>query len=190
MRGNLYIITGPSGVGKTTVAMELLKRRPTLKKVVTCTTRPIREGETDGASYHFLSREMFQRLVDDGVMFEWDEHYDNLYGSRRSDVEALMEAGNDVLFVVDVAGAQTIKKKNPDAVLFFIESESIDQLLDRIVRRDKGRTVGLDKRKSRIEREMEFAQNADHRIVNREGKLEETIEQIESLIPSSSLGDV
>lgn len=182
MIGTLYIITGPSGVGKTSVAMELLKRRPTLKKVVTCTTRKIREGETDGVSYHFLDRENFQRLIDQGAMFEWDEHYDNLYGSRRSDVEALMEAGNDVLFVVDVAGAKTIKEANPHAILLFIEAESVDQLMERIARRDKGTTAGLDERKAAIEREMAFARYADHRIVNREGELEKTIDQIQTLM--------
>lgn len=182
MRGKLYIITGPSGVGKTSIAMELLKRRPTLKKVVTCTTRPIREGEVDGVSYHFLDREILQGLIDTGSMFEWDEHYGNLYGSRRSDVETLMGAGNDVLFVVDVAGASTIKKTNPDAILLFIEAESVDELLNRIANRDKGTTVGLNERKVAIQREMTFADSADHRIINREGKLEETITQIDVLM--------
>ena len=182
MRGNLYIITGPSGVGKTTVAMELLKRRSTLKKVVTCTTRPIREGETDSMSYHFLSRETFQKLIDEGSMFEWDEHYDNLYGSRRSDVTALMEAGYDVLFVVDVAGAKTIKQTNPHAVLLFVEAENVDELLSRIAKRDKDTTAGLEERKAAIEREMTFAASADHRIVNRQDKLEEAVAKIETLM--------
>lgn len=182
MRGKLYIITGPSGVGKTSVAMELLKHRPTLKKVVTCTTRPIREDEVDGVSYHFLDRETLQSLIDSGAMFEWDEHYGNLYGSRRSDVEALMEAGNDVLFVVDVAGASTIKQTNPQAILLFIEAESVDELLSRIAKRDKGTTAGLEERKAAIEREMTFAASADYRIVNHEGKLKETIAQINTLM--------
>lgn len=184
MRGKLYIITGPSGVGKTSVAMELLRLRPNIKKVITCTTRPIREGEVDGVSYHFLDRKTMQELVDSGAMFEWDEHYGNLYGSRRSDVDALMAAGNDVLFVVDVAGAKTIKEANPHAVLLFIEAESVDELLSRIAKRDKGATTGLEERKAAIEREMVFASTADHRIINREGKLEETIAQINELMGS------
>lgn len=182
MKSKLYIITGPSGVGKTSVAMELLKRRPTLKKVVTCTTRPIRDGEIDGVSYHFLDRETMQGLIDTGAMFEWDEHYGNLYGSRRSDVEALTQAGNDVLFVVDVAGAKTIKENNPDAILLFIEAKSVDELLSRIAKRDKGTTAGLYERKAAIEREMTFAASADHRIVNREGKLDKTITQINEVM--------
>lgn len=182
MRSKLYIITGPSGVGKTSVAMELLQQRPTLKKVVTCTTRPPRKGEVDGVSYHFLDRETMQKLIDSGAMFEYDEHYGNLYGSRRSDVEALMEAGNDVLFVVDVAGAATIKATNPQAILLFIEAESIDELLSRIAKRDKGTTAGLEERKTATLREMTFAASADHRIINREGQLEKTIAQINALM--------
>jgi len=190
MNGRLYIITGPSGVGKTTVAMELLRRRPTLKKVVTCTTRPPRNGEIDGVSYHFLDRATLQSLIDAGDMFEWDEHYGNLYGSRRSDVQALVEAGNDVLFVVDVAGASTIKEKNPEAVLVFIQPESLDQLLERIARRDQGMTAGLEERKVAIQREMTYADEADHKIVNREGKLEETIDLISQLLDTPLASDV
>ena len=182
MHGKLSIITGPSGVGKSSVAMKLMERRPTLKKVVTCTTRPIREGERDGVSYHFLSRETFQKLIDEGALFEWDEHYGHLYGSRRSDVEALMEAGHDNLFVVDVAGAQTIKKENPDSTLFFIQAESMDELLSRIAKRDKGTTTGLEERKAAIRREMAFAASADHRIVNRKDRLDETVSQIAALM--------
>lgn len=182
MHGKLYVITGPSGVGKSSVAMELLKRRPTLKKVVTCTTRAPRVGEVNGAAYHFIDRDTFQRLIDAGEMFEWDEHYGQLYGSRTQDVEALMHAGNDVLFVVDVAGASTIKQTYSDTTLLFLEAESVDRLLERIERRDSGATSGLASRREAIEREMAYAPKADHRIVNRENMLDETVAQIEALM--------
>ncbi|PJE76922.1 guanylate kinase [Candidatus Uhrbacteria bacterium CG10_big_fil_rev_8_21_14_0_10_48_16] len=184
MNKTLYIITGPSGVGKSTVAQELLKRRPTLKKVVTCTTRKMREGETDGVSYHFLDRKTFQSLIAEKALFEWDEHYDNFYGIRNADVTQLMEEGSDVLFVVDIAGAKTIKESHPEAVLFFIEPETTDQLLQRIEKRDQGTTTGLEERKASIHREMAFAELADHRVMNKEGKLDETVENIHKIMGS------
>ena len=181
----IYIITGPSGAGKSSVALELLRLRPQLKKVVTCTTRAIRPGETDGVSYHFLTRETFQRLIDEQAMFEWDEHYDHLYGSRTSDVEQLMQEGNDVLFVVDVAGAKTIKESNPQATIFFIKTETPDILLEWIQKRDKGQTTGLEERKRLIDHELSYQSHADHIIVNKEGKLKETIKEIQDLMQNS-----
>ncbi|NQV90380.1 guanylate kinase [Candidatus Uhrbacteria bacterium] len=184
MSKNVYIITGPSGVGKTTVALELLRLMPTLKKVVTCTTRAIREGESDGVSYHFLDHHTFQKLIDEGAMFEWDRHYDHLYGSRTSDVQELLEAGNDVLFVVDIAGAKTVKEVFPHSILFFLEPETEDQLLKRLEKRDNGETTGLHERLTSIQEEMAFATIADHSLVNAEGKLDETVKKIQEIMGS------
>jgi guanylate kinase len=182
MSGHLYIITGPSGVGKTTVAMALQERRETLKKVTTCTTRPIRDGEVDGTSYHFLDRATFQELIDQNKMFEWDEHYGNFYGSRKSDVEAILATGNSVLFVVDVQGAINIQKTNPEAIVLFLEPESSEQLVDRIQKRDGGDTIGFEERTKSVEREMAYKPQADHSIMNKEGELEVAVNQILSLM--------
>lgn len=184
MSKNIYIITGPSGAGKSSISGELLRNRPNLKKVVTCTTRKIRDGETDGVSYHFLDQETFQRLIKNGEMFEWDEHYNNYYGSRTSDIESIMSEGNDVLFVVDVAGAKTIKEAFPQAIMIFIQAETPEQLLERLQKRDGGETTGLEERLKSTKEEMCFANSADHRIVNVEGKLDETVEQISVIMGS------
>ncbi len=182
MNGHLYILTGPSGVGKTTVAKELLARRPSLKKVVTCTTRPPREGEVNGVAYHFLNEVTFKSLIESGAMFEWDVHYGGHYGSRTSDVKALLGTGADVLFVVDVAGAKTIGEQNPEATVIFLTAENDEAILTRIDKRDAGNTAGIQERKAAYEKEMAFGDTVKHKILNKTGALEETISTIETLM--------
>lgn len=179
----IFVITGPSGVGKTTVAYELLKRRPTLKKVVTCTTRPPRPGETDGVDYHFLSLDEFARLKDAGAMFEAEEVYPGrFYGSRQSDVDALLAGGNDVLFVVDPKGARTIKREHPDVVTVFIDAASTGELLQRIQDRDRGATADLAARVAAIDAERAIGSECDHRVVNPHGALEATIRAVSDIM--------
>lgn len=179
MKNNrIYIITGPSGVGKSSVAQELLRTRQNLKRVVTCTTRLKRPGEVEGVSYHFLDQDTFQRLINVGEMFEWDKHYGHYYGSRKSDVEKFLQDEHDALFVVDVAGAQTIKKAYPAAITIFLEAESGEQLLARIAKRDHGETAGLVERKQALESELDYRNLADHVVVNKEGRLHETVKEI------------
>jgi guanylate kinase len=182
MKGRLYILTGPSGVGKTTVAKELLAQRPSLKKVVTCTTRPPRDGEVDGVAYHFLDKQTIEDLIAREEMFEWDVHYGGYYGSRNLDVEELLSSGSDVLFVVDVAGAKTIKENNPEAVVIFLTAENEETLLNRIDKRDQGKTANLDERKRALEDELAFGQTVEHKILNKTGALDETIEAVGTLM--------
>jgi guanylate kinase len=176
MRGNLYVITGPSGVGKTTVAMELLKRRPNLKKVITCTTRSMREGEVNGESYHFLAEEDFKMHIEQNEMFEWARVYETYYGSRKEDVENLLKSGNDVLFVIDVQGAKTIREDHADAHILFLKAESDQELLSRITQRDQGNTTNLEERKAALQDEMTFGNSCKHQITNKQGELENTIQ--------------
>lgn len=173
------MITGPSGVGKTTAAKRLLARRPTLRRLVTYTTRPMRPGERDGVDYHFTSESEFKRMIDAGELFEWDHHYEHYYGNRTSDLNTLLADGFDVLMVLDVNGARTVKQKRTDAVLLCLQTESLDILLKRLEKRDSGQTTGWEERRQAIEKEMEFAKQCEFTITSREGDIEGTIDEIE-----------
>lgn len=178
----IYVITGPSGVGKTTVAERVLALRPNLRKVVTCTTRAPRDGEVNGVHYHFLSVDEFTRLRDAGATFEDEEVYPGrFYGSRQSDVDALLAEGHDVLFVVDPKGARTIKGNHPEVVSIFLDAPT-DELLARLQARDKGATVDLDARIAAIDQERAIGETCDHVVQNPQGALDATVAKVAAIM--------
>jgi len=179
---SIFVITGPSGVGKTTVARELAKHRLSLRKVITCTTRAPRPGEANDVDYHFLDLAAFGRLIESGGMFEFGYHYGNLYGSRTADVESLTAQGYDVLFVVDVDGAVSIRRDHPEAVVIFLDAESTSELIARMEARDHGTTAGRADRVAAIERERAYGTTCDHRVVNTEGQLDITVATIDRIM--------
>ena len=120
-RGRLFVISGPSGVGKDSVIDGLKKLARPYHFTVTATTRAMRPGETDGIDYLFLSRADFRRMIENNGLLEWAEVYGNLYGVPKSQVNDALDCGKDVIMRIDVQGAATVRKLRPDAVLIFLE---------------------------------------------------------------------
>ncbi|CUS93277.1 guanylate kinase [Candidatus Kryptonium thompsonii] len=121
-RGKLIVVSAPSGSGKTTIAKKILEKFPFMKFSVSATTRPKRNGEVDGKDYFFLSREEFEKKIQNGELLEWEEIYGNYYGTLKSVVESALKNGDILVFDVDVNGAISIKEKFPeDSVLIFIK---------------------------------------------------------------------
>jgi guanylate kinase len=180
--GTYVIVTGPSGAGKTTVVDQLLSRFPSSCRIVTTTTRPPRPGEVDGRDYHFLSRPDFERRREAGEFLEWDEHYGNLYGSTRSEVDRLVARHPVVFGVVDVNGAVSTKKVMPSCVVVFIDVEDLEQVRRRLSGRKGMTPEQLEKRVAAASKERSLAGMFDRVIVNRDGKLEETLEKCSDLV--------
>lgn len=177
----LVVITGPSAVGKTTVANSLPKTGLPVEKVVTTTTRRKRPSEHDGSDYHFISKNEFEALIKEGQLIEWAKYNGNYYGSRWEDIESIIKRGNIPLWVTENVGAQFFKTHYPHAVNIFVMPEDFETLRRRLEKRQLS-AEEIDNRISIARTEIENAPHADYRVVNLDGKVELTVQETASLI--------
>ena len=166
VKAKLFILTGPSGAGKSTIADEIIKKEKNLTKVITCTTRPIRDGEKDGVDYKFFTKEEFEKFIRKDMLLERAMVYDNYYGSLRDDVEKIMESGKSVLFVVDVQGAMTIKAKFRGAVDIFIKTPDVAVLRERLEKRKKDSKEVIAQRVQSAKDELALESEFSYVVVN------------------------
>lgn len=186
-KGKIFIITGPSGAGKTEVGKNiLLNKSLKIQRVITCTTRAIRPGEVDGKDYFFLTKEEFLKNIKNKAMFEYAEVYGNYYGSRKKDVQAILDSGKNVLFTVDVKGAINLKKIDPECKVIFIKAESPDELKRRLTDRKTDSLEVINNRVREALAELELEDKFDYRVINFNGKLEDTIREVERIISKAS----
>ena len=184
MRGNLYIVSAPSGSGKTTVLQHLLKTFTDLSFSVSHTTRSPRQGERHGVDYFFVDRPAFLEMVERGEFLEWAEFNAQLYGTTRQFVNERIENGKDVILDIDVQGAKQVKTKITDATAIFVLPPSFQEL----ERRLKSRMLESDdviRRRLEIARgEILFYRDYDYIIVN--DVLENSIQLLESIVRSGT----
>ena len=162
----MFVISGPSGAGKGTV-IALVRR--CLDRVVTsvsATTRAPRPGEVDGREYHFLDETTFRREVASGDFLEWVEYSGNLYGTLRSEVEAKLRAGDDVILEIELIGARAVRRAMPEAISVFIAPPSMAELAERLRGRGTETAAAIAKRLHRAEAEVAAAEEFDHVVLN------------------------
>ncbi len=176
----LFVISGSSGVGKGTVIKEFLSRNPEFKLSVSCTTRGMREGEVHGKNYFFLTKEEFQKCVEDGDFLEWAEFSGNCYGTKKSFVEKCLNNGENLILEIDTKGALNVKSIMPDAVLIFIAPPSLEELEARLRGRHTETEEAIQKRLASIKLEIENSKKFDYVIVN--DTVENAVEKLESII--------
>ncbi len=163
----LFVLSAPSGSGKTTIARRMLQQFPSLQFSVSATTRTQRPREVNGKDYFFLSREEFERRAAQGGLIEWEEIYGNLYGTLKSEVDRVLREGGHLLFDIDVKGALSIKRLYGDAaVLIFIRPPSMDVLRERLEHRGTDSAEVVDRRMQRAAWELDQAPLFDHVVLN------------------------
>ena len=165
-QGQLTVITGPSGVGKGTLVHRLLERNPKIWLSVSATTRSPREGEQDGLSYFFQSRERFDALVSDGGLLEWAEFAGNCYGTPRAPVEEQLSTGRPVLLEIELEGARQVRRSFPDAVQIFLAPPSFEELERRIRGRGTDPEEAILRRLARAQEELKSKAEFDAVVVN------------------------
>jgi guanylate kinase len=164
--GRLFVITGPSGVGKGTLIRRLLEQVPDLELSVSATTRPPRPGEQDGVHYHFLSEEEFERLARAGELLEHAKYAEHSYGTPRAEVEPRLRAGRSVVLEIEVQGARQVREAMPEAVQVFIAPPSPGALRERLEGRATDRPEQIDRRLSAAEQELAAREEFGHVVVN------------------------
>jgi guanylate kinase len=170
------VISGPSGAGKTTIAKNVLSRRPEFVPSVSATTRRPRKNERDGVDYRFLSSEEFDALAGSGGFLEHATVHGNRYGTPRQPVEQALADGKTVLLEIDVQGSRAIREAVPGALLIFVEPPSHEVLRERLHRRKTENDESFALRMANAEQEMEAAGEFDHRVLNDD--LEEAVAEV------------
>jgi guanylate kinase len=167
-RGRLVVVSGPSGAGKSTLIRASLEAVPELAYSVSATTRKPREGEVDGRDYIFLSREEFEKWIDEGRFLEWAEYSGNLYGTPEQKVEEYLKTGRSVILEIELQGARKVREKRPDAVMVFVRAPSLEETRKRLEGRATEDDKALEARMTTALKEVEARREFDYEVVNAE----------------------
>ena len=180
MRGKTFIISGPSGVGKSTVLQALLERRKDLYFSVSATTRPCRPGETDGVHYHFLDVDTFHEWIAKNEFLEYAEYVGNFYGTPKRYVDEAMDQGRDVILDIEVQGAIQVTGQRPETVTIFIAPPSWTELERRLTERGTDSAEKIQKRLLRAKVEFQTAHTYDYFVIN--DTVENAVRELEAIL--------
>lgn len=164
-KGRLFVISGASGVGKSTVLSRVMEQHGNIRFSVSATTRPPREGEQDGVNYYFITKERFEQMIANDEFLEYDNHMENYYGTPKGQLEDKLEQG-DVLLDIDPNGAFQVLQKRPDAVLIFITPPSLEELERRLRSRGDTEESQIQVRLDRVKWEVQQSKKYNYVVIN------------------------
>jgi guanylate kinase len=179
-RGLLFIVSAPSGAGKTTLVERVVEQTPRLRMSRSYTSRTAREGETDGVDYNFVSRPKFEAMINAGEFLEWAEVFGNLYGTGATDTDALLAQGHDVVLVIDVQGARKVRARGMDSITVFVMPPSMAVLEQRLRGRSKDSEVEIQCRLQVARDEVASFAEYDFVVVNDE--LTGAVDRLRSIV--------
>jgi guanylate kinase len=185
-RGLMFVLSSPSGAGKTTLARELMSKVPGLQMSVSVTTRPMRPGEVEGKDYFFIDKQRFDAMVKNNELLEHAPVFDHFYGTPRAPVEAALSAGRDVLFDIDWQGTQQLREKaRQDVVSVFILPPSAADLEKRLHTRAQDSDAVIRGRMSRASHEMSHWAEYDYIVINR--SIDEAFAEVQAILKAERL---
>lgn len=184
-RGLLVVVSGPSGVGKGTIMRPFMERNKNVKYSVSATTRAPREGEIDGVNYHFVTKEQFEKLIENDEMLEWARYGGNYYGTPRFAVERGLAAGLDVVLEIEVKGGAQVKQLMPECVSIFILPPSMKVLEKRLRGRGTEEEETIQKRLAKAREEIPHAKDYDYIVYN--DALEDAVSDLRAIIQAEKL---
>lgn len=183
-RSMIFVISGPSGVGKDTIIQKIRQNNTDYHQILTTTSRPKRINELDGVHYNFITRHEFENGIKAKKFIEWAKVYDNYYGVSRNEIENAFKNYTISILKVDVQGVKSLRKVLKNAIYIFILPSSIDELKSRLMNRNDTSHVDLNLRLGKVNEEMKYIKYFDYFVINKQNEIEQAVNNIQSIIQS------